>query len=38
MKQAYQSKFYDIEDAIQYYIAIKEGLIDFFQQKKYREF
>lgn len=38
VKQAYQSKFNDMEDAIQYYTASKNGTIDFFITRNVKNF
>jgi hypothetical protein len=38
VKQAYQSKFSDIEDAIQYYTATKNEIIDFFITRNIKDF
>ena len=38
IKQAYQSKFSDIEDAIQYYTATKDGMIDFLITRNVKDF
>lgn len=38
IKQAYQSKFTDMEDAIQYYTASKSGMIDFFITRNTKDF
>lgn len=38
LKKAYQSKFSDIEDAVQYYTATKDENIDFFVTRNIRDF
>ena len=38
LKKAYQSKFTDIEDAIQYYTATKEEKINFFITRNIKDF
>lgn len=38
LKQAYQSKFSDVEDAIQYYTATRDGIIDFFITRNVKDF
>ncbi len=38
IKRAYQSKFNDMEDAIQYYTATKDDMIDFFITRNVKDF
>ncbi len=38
IKKAYQSKFPDVEDAVQYYTATRDGNIDFFVTRNIRNF
>jgi predicted nucleic acid-binding protein len=38
LKQAYQSKFSDVEDAIQYYTAARDRIIDFFITRNTKDY